>query len=490
MFEDVLFWLVVVTPLLVGALAAWHALLFKRESRAALGWIAVSLFFPMIGPLLYCLFGINRVETRARQYRGSRNKNRFIGFERGGGVQPVVLPENEQASELAGLKRAVLAVTGEPLLAGNSVAVLHNGEAAYPAMLQAIAKARHSIFLATYIFETNETGRQFIEALQNAVARGVVVRVIVDGMGEKYAWPRAVPQLRRAGIKACRFNAPRLSPATWSVNLRNHRKILVIDEDMGFTGGMNIGDRHLVADPVVINPVVDVHFLLRGSVVERLRRIFAIDWERTTGKALPELPRFEAPAAEQDRDYEVKAGLASCRVIADGPDENLDRLSLAIRAAVVSAKTQVYIMTPYFLPSEALVGCLQAAALRGVDVTIVLPAKNNLPMVHWATRNMLWELLYYGVKVLYQPPPFAHSKLVLVDDSYALVGSANIDPRSLRLNYELGLEIYDAGVVEKLGQHFRDVAAVSKQVTLDEVDERSLGQRTRDALCWLFSPYL
>ena len=146
-------------------------------------------------------------------------------------------------------------------------------------------------------------------------------------------------------------------------------------------------------------------------------------------------------------------------------------------------------MTPYFLPPREMIGALQSAALRGVEVNIVLPAHNNLPFVHWATRNMLWELLLYGVNVYYQPPPFAHTKLFVLDDYYTLIGSANLDPRSLRLNFEVVLEIYEEELGQSMSRHVRSTIAESRKVTLSEVDGRPLPERFRDSLCWLFSPY-
>ena len=480
---------------LAAAAASWHALLYKRDSRAAFGWIGVCILFPLAGSLLYYLLGINRVENKARLLGRSglvgRNeafseqpKRRFVDFERGSGPVP---PVCDLGTEQTGLMGTSYAVTGLPLLEDNRIRVLFNGEGVYPPMLEAITQATSVIYLSTYIFETNETGRQFIEALGKAVKRGVDVRVMIDGMGEKYSFPRATRLLKRLGVQVCRFNPPTLVPPSGSFNLRNHRKILVVDNRIGFTGGINIGDRHLIANPAIKNPVADIHFSIIGPVVEQLRSAFADSWCQSTGEPLTAIIK---DAQSKDLFSASHEGNCRCRVITDGPDENLDRLALVLEAAVNSAQRSVSIMTPYFLPSRALIGCIRSAALRGVKVRVVLPGKSNLRYVHWATRNMLWELLYYNVEVYYQPPPFAHSKLFLVDDDYALLGSANIDPRSLRLNYELGLEVYSRQLSEQLLKHFDQVVDASKPVILEEVDSRSLPQRTRDALCWLFSPYL
>ena len=491
--------LIIVLYVLAATAGVWHALLYKRDSRAAFGWIAVCVFFPLAGPLLYYTLGVNRVESRARFLGGVQNRRRFIDFERG--VGPSVIDERNDATlpesnATSGLRRAVQAITGQPLLAGHQLEILHNGEGTYPAMLAAIEQAQDSIVLMTYIFETNATGRRFIDLLGDAVARGVEVRVVIDGMGEKYSFPRASRLLKRVGVQVRRFNPPKLVPPSLPLNLRNHRKIMVVDQRVSFTGGINIGDRHLVDDPTAKKAVADIHFRITGPIVAQFSAVFDESWLQAGGK-----PRSVAkqgasgkvtPASNQlGDDAGLNAGVGCfCRVITDGPDEDLDRLALVLEAAVSSAKQSIKIMTPYFLPNRALISALRGAALRGVSVQIVLPEKSNLPYVHWATRNMLWELLYYHAEVFYQPPPFAHSKLFLVDDDYALIGSANIDPRSLRLNYELGVEIYDDDTTQTLTRHFKKMVDISRPVSLEEVDGRSLLHRTRDSLCWLFSPYL
>ncbi|HEX6998063.1 MAG TPA: phospholipase D-like domain-containing protein [Gammaproteobacteria bacterium] len=455
--------------LALGLAASIHALLYKRLPQSAFGWIAVCMSLPFAGALLYYLFGINRVERRARALRSAR--------------RTPAAPPDDAAAPPGSESMAALgaAVSGRPLVGGNRVVPLHNGEQAFPAMLEAIAGAAARVYLSTYIFEGNRTGRQFVDALGAAAARGVDVRVLLDGVGELYSRPRASELLARAGVRHARFVPPKLLPPELHVNLRNHRKILAVDGRVGFTGGMNIGDRHLAADTANPRRVVDLHFRLEGPVVAQMEGVFLDDWEFVTGdRAEPPAAPAAAPAANG----------ALCRVVADGPDGDLDRLRALLVGAIGAARRRVAIMTPYFLPPREVTGALQAAALRGVDVAVVLPAKNNLPYIHWATRHALWELLQRGVQVLYQPPPFVHSKLLLVDDHYALIGSANIDARSLRLNFELDVEVYDWALVADLDRHFTAVRARSTPVTLADVDARPLPRRLLDGVAWLFSPYL
>lgn len=465
--------------LIAAPVAIWHALLYKRDPRAAMGWISVCLLFPIVGPALYFLFGINRVHHRAQLWKDGPYQRRFIDFERGGVPVSDIPCSKRIDGDFAPLIRATYALTGLPLLAGNQVTVLRNGENAYPAMLNAINAATNNVDLSTYIFENNHSGQAFTEALSAAVNRGVAVRVIVDAMGEWYSWPRVSRRLRRLGVHVERFGPPRLGSQLPGLNLRNHRKLLVVDDKTSFTGGMNIGDRHFVKQGSTRHPTADIHFKFEGPVVAQLAMGFEQTWQQVTGEVSKNTGVEHAVCGE-----------SRCRVIVDGPDLNLDKLSNVLLAAIAQAKISIRIMTPYFLPSREMLAALQTAALRGVAVTLVLPEKNNLVYVHWAMRNMLWELLYYNISVAYQPPPFNHSKVFMVDTEYLLIGSANLDPRSLRLNYELSVEIYDSVITRKMEAEFDHQLASSTRLSLAELDGRSFLTRSRDALCWLFSPYL
>ncbi len=450
-------------------------MLFKREPRGAFGWIAVCVVTPVAGPLLYLFFGVNRTRRSAQRF----DMPPLRSGERGAAVSRLhPLPEDLPGA-FTELARSGRALSRHALIGGNQVEPLFNGEQAYPAMLEAIEGARERVCLTTYILDDDRTGQAFCKALAAAAGRGVSVRVLIDGVGEWYSRPRASRRLLRAGVRTARFLPPRLLPPSASINLRNHHKILVVDDRVGFTGGMNISDRHCVDAPGTAHPTADLHFRLRGPVVGQLTQEFYRAWEFATGEAMTLTPTVET--SEND---------VICRTLTDGPDEDLDRLTMLLSAAAASARRSIRIMTPYFLPPRELIGALQAAAVRGIDVHVILPEKSNLRYVDWATRNMLWELLFRGVRVSLQPAPFNHGKLFVVDDFYSLVGSANWDPRSLRLNFELQVEIYDAAFAARVSEHIDAAAATGRELHLQEVDGRTLPSRLRDAACWLFSPYL
>lgn len=471
-------WILLVLHIVLATMATVHAMLYKRDPRAALGWVSVCLFFPLVGPVAYYMFGVNRIQTQARKLVNKRAFKIKVGFERGS----IDTSEHDEPVQLSStLERIMHAsehVTSRPLTSNNSLSLLHNGEQAYPAMLEAITKAQQEILLVTYLFDADATGEAFIRALMAAQKRGVRVHVIVDGVGEMYSWPCASRRLRRAGVKVARFLPPRLFPPALSINLRNHRKILVVDGQTGFTGGMNISDRHLVQLESV-QRTVDLHFKLRGAIVSQLRDVFVEDWRFITAE---NLPLSSTELCDQ--------GLAHCRCVTDGPNNDLDKITLILMAAISAATHNVCIITPYFLPSREMIASLQSAALRGVEVSIILPLKSNIRVVDWATRNLLWELLHHQVKVYYQPLPFAHTKLFIVDEQYVQVGSANLDPRSLRLNFELNLEMHGSPCIQELVDYFYAIRQQSTRVRLQDVDERSLLVRIRDSVCWLFMPYL
>lgn len=462
----------------VTLLGAGHALLTKRDPRSAAAWVSLCVFFPVVGVLAYLALGNNRIRTRARRLHALPPHE-----------QPTPPPAREHvaaehliAPQYRNLAYLGLAASGNELLTGNSVEALYCGENAYPAMLLAIREARRHVYLATYIFDSRGIGAEFVEALGAAQARGVQVRVLLDGFGEFYSLPRVGWRLRAAGVTTARFLQPRLWPPNFTLNLRNHRKILVIDGELAFTGGMNIRNKHIAVRGEHPAEVIDVHFRLRGPIVTQIEEVFAADWLFSTRQALPP-PSSVAQVTMLPEE-------AECRVIVDGPNEDLDKLLWVLVGAISAARSSIRIMTPYFLPPPELAVALQTAALRGVEVTIVLPAHNNFPFMTWATTHMLGELLKTGVRVHFYTGPFLHTKLLLVDDYYAQIGSSNLDPRSLRLNFEIAVEIYDHDFGRGVAVHFAEMLATSRELSFATWQERSLPRRLRDAVFWVFSPYL
>jgi cardiolipin synthase len=466
--------------LIISVLASGHAVLHKRDSRAAIAWVGFIWLVPLGGAALYFIFGINRLRRKAALLRGHLTRYRAHphGSEFSLGELHHHLPAH--ARHLDKLALLVEEVVERPLLAGNCVEPLVNGDEAYPAMLDAIGQARRSISLMTYIFDRDEAGLTFARALGEAVARGVEVRVLIDATGTRYSWPSILRTLRREKVPHAQFLSYFALSHLLALNLRSHRKILVADGQIGFTGGMNIRAGHcLKAGPR--RPVQDLHFRITGPVVTQLQEAFADDWRFTTGEALRGEAWFPKPP---------RSGPVLCRGVIDGPDENFEKLRWTLLGALAMSRQSVRIVTPYFLPDTGIVSALNLAALRGVEVDIILPAKSNLPPVQWASQAMWWQVLEHGCRLWLTPPPFDHSKLMLVDGCWVLLGSANWDARSLRLNFEYNLECYDAGLAHRVAGLIDAKRKTARQVTLEEVDARPLPIRLRDGLARLLTPYL
>ena len=457
--------------LVAALLASGHAVIYKRESRSASLWVVLIWVMPALGPILYLLMGVNRVQRRAARLRAYMVRHR---------PDPLTVRGEPTGTHLAPLARMLDNVIEQPLLAGNSVEDLVNGAQAYPAMLEAIDAARHSVMLASYIFNGDGIGARFVDALIRAKERGVQVRVLVDDVDVRFTRSNAAKPLRKAGVPLGVFNPPFVPARLNSMHLRNHRKILVVDGTLGFTGGMNVDRRYWNPD-APDEAFRDLHFRLRGPVVAQLSEVFAEDWQFATGETLRGAPWFVPLGAE---------GEVLARVIDDGPDDPSEPLRWSIVSGLNQAQRSVKILTPYFVPDSSLITGLDFAAMRGVDVDIVLPETSDLPHVHWAAWGQLWQVLERGCRLWLNPGPFDHSKLMVVDGAWTLLGSANWDARSLRLNFELNVECYSVEFGARMDGLVQARINAAQPVTIDQVNARSLPVKLRDGVARLFAPFL
>jgi len=447
-----------------------HVLRNKRDIGAAIGWIGLACIAPFSGAVLYALFGINRVRRLARRIRPTH------------GAAPT--PDKNAPTAkgdidlLAALDHAGWRLTRRHRECGNDVRLLENGDAAYPPMLAAITAAQASVALTSYILTDDEAGGRFVDALIAAHRRGVAVRVLLDGIGSGYFRSPAFARLRRHGVPASQFMH---SPLPWRMpflNLRTHKKILVVDGTTAFTGGMNINQANvLAAHPN--HPVRDVHFAVTGPVVAQLLAAFADDWQFVTGEQLSGAAWFPPLAPHGDM---------VARVTTSGPDKDLEHIEYMILQAVSCAHATVEIMTPYFLPAERLVTALALAALRGVRVDVVVPQRSNHVVTDWAARANNPPMLKAGVNIWQNPPPFDHSKIMVVDGLWCFIGSANWDTRSFRLNFEVNMEVCDAGLARALSSIM--AARRGTRLTQSALDARGAAAQLRDAATRLLLPYL
>ncbi|MFB6347081.1 MAG: cardiolipin synthase [bacterium] len=460
-----------------------HALRNKRNIRAATGWIGLMWFAPVVGIILYYLFGINRIQRRAK----SRLQNRSpintpepsAGAFETSQVEDQLSPKD---SHLGSLARLTQGLTQLPLLDGNSIEPLFNGTEAYPAMMDAIDQAEDSISLCSYIFAGSGIGKQFVEKLIAADKRGVEIRVIVDDVGARHSNPSAVKQLNQSSIPVERFMHTWLPWKFRYANLRNHRKIMVVDGKLGFTGGMNISKLYWKPDrPSGEAPHRDLHFKLEGPIVSHLQYTFAEDWVFCHDEELAGEKWFPDPEP---------SGTVLARGISHGPDADYDKIRNTLLGAIATAEHSIRIVTPYFLPDEDLITALQIASMRDISTNVYIPENINLKLLQWASQSTFEELLSRDVKIHRTPEPFDHSKIMVVDNSWVLLGSTNWDQRSLKLNFEFNVECYNKELSSKIVSHIKELEESARTLQLEDIQNRSFPAKVRDDTVRLFTPYL
>ena len=455
----------------MAALAITHVVLNKKNEGAAVSWLGIIILSPFFGALLYWLFGVNRIRIRALAQK------RNPGAGHGSSIAPGPYSVSDTLTKRM---RVSSKIYPAPYLVGNDVSFLINGDESYPRMLDAINRSTDSVVLSSYIFDYDNIGRQFVEALANAHDRGVTVRVLIDGFGVDYAIGMAKPDrmLKKRGVKTARFLSTLFTTDTRFINLRNHRKILSVDGAVAFIGGMNIRDENQL-DAKGRRKTQDIHFEVRGPVIDQINQVFTQDW-RFASDELLSLPVWHGPLATEP--------LTICRVIVDGPDDNYQKLELSLLAAINSANDTISIATPYFLPNDKICAALQLAVLRGVNVEVIVPQKSNLRIVGWAMAASEKKLLDMGVMLFQSPKPFDHSKLFVVDSDWVMVGSSNWDARSLEFNFEINMECYSELFAKKALQCFAKKRETAAIVTKE--NEPSLLVNLRNNFFRLFSPYL
>lgn len=472
-------WLVLIIEIIVTVVAFVHVVLRKHDPRAAGYWVAIILLVPIVGAMLYAVLGINIIRRSARLYREAVHTS---SSEHAASI-PHLLPEYEtEVQAMPGFVHGLKKLSRLPLVGGNTVEPLRNGDEAMIAMLEAIEGAQHSVALSTYIFETQGVGSRFCDALETAMRRDVDVRVIVDAAGTRYSKPSIIGELRSRGIRAQRFMPPNWRDRLLTLNLRNHRKLLIVDGRTGFTGGMNIRPGNMLNEKPA-NPVRDMHFRVRGPIVGQLQRVFAEDWQFCTSEWLL------GSAWQTEHDLPGDVAIAG---LPDGPDDDNQTISFAISTALDEARREVRIVSPYFLPPEPVFSSLISCALRGVKVRVITPGAgaNNIPFVHWASRTMYPPLLKHGVRIFESGAPFDHSKLMMIDGILSIIGSTNLDSRSLKLNFEFNLACFDDKLAPALNAEFDQKLAGSREVTQAMLDAQTPWENLRNGVARLFVPLI
>lgn len=471
-----------------------HAARIKRESNTALLWILIAWSFPFVGAFVYLVFGIDRIavksELRVRKHdafldarRARAEESLPMAYWQGVRAGGVVEPDGDWAKALNRSMDPVL--PDFPMVGGNRVEVLVGGEEAFPPMMEAIRAARDHVHVQTFILGADPVGRQFMDLLLEKAREGVVVRFLYDRLGSTPAvWSGFVGRYRRVhpNLRIAGWTQANPLRRQFQFNLRNHRKILVADGRVAFTGGINLQDVNVTRPGRSADR--DLHFRLEGPAVQELQFSFLSDWHFMTDEP-PDalLCRACFPGA-------ARAGKAQVRVVNGGPSLEMETLPDVIFNLLVAARRQIVAVTPYFVPTPDILRAFRSAALRGVEVKLVVPERNNHPYAGFAGQARYEALLDAGVRVFERRPPFMHAKALIVDDEVALVGSANLDARSLRLNYETNLAVFDAEFIGRLKQAVLAEMGASRELSADLWRRRPAWRRFVEDLCSLLSPVL
>lgn len=465
-------------------------LLHKDRPVSAVLWLGILWIVPYAGAAAYLAFGMDRVSRGARERQTARallarSAHLGPGLER----HVLEVPMGSGAAAPDRLGRHILrgtdpAVPAHRVLVGNRADLLVDGDGFYPALRSAIEAARHTVHLQTFIFAVDRTGREIRDLLARRAEEGLTVRLLYDRFGSTTAHvARFFDPARRAGVRVHSISQANPLKGRFQINLRNHRKVAVMDGRVAFVGGINISDRNVSAYTDGA-PIRDYHVRVEGPAVADMQLGFLEDWHfasREDPDAL--LGPDTVPELEP-------AGEALIQVVPGGPEATGRGLAEAVFAALVAAEESIDITTPYFVPDQPIIRALRYAAHRGVRVRLVVPGKNNHWYTGFAARALYSRLLSAGVRVFERSPPFMHAKSLIVDGVYAMMGSANLDYRSLHLNFETNVEIVDPGFVSAVSRQVETEIAASREVTRQAHAARPLPRKLLENACRLFEPVL
>ncbi len=465
------------------------SVLVAREGNpySALAWILALFAMPAVGLFFWWAFGRRHLaRKRRRRRKASAHVWRSLAHVRDGiddvpyaslaGVLPLKLPK-EEASWVF------------PPTASNRVELLNDAAEFYPAVEAAIRDARDHVHLLFYIWNDDATGARFRDLLAEKAKAGVDVRVLCDAFGSPRVRGAFMDPLRAAGGKVSVFLPPKYFTRSPAFNFRNHRKIVVVDGHVGFIGGLNVGDEYT-------RDWRDVAISVRGPAVDQLQEVFVDDWFFASGEDITHKRFFGkwrdgvSDGNESDRENASHAADATCAIVASGPHTMNNSLHDALFISLTRAQKRVYITTPYFIPDQAIVTALRTAVYRGVDVRVLLPAKTDAPLVRLAARSYYSGLLHAGVRLYEYQPAILHVKSLLIDDDISVVGSANIDLRSFKLNFEATCFVESRTLAARLAEVFQRDLRTSREVTLKEMANRGRWTKITEAAAHLFSPMM
>jgi cardiolipin synthase len=471
-----LFQLLLALVVVLDAATIIWILNIKRESLSAMSWCLTVLVLPLIGAMLFILFGYQSIHRPIRRKRFHARQFR----SRAPGVVEIVDRDAPIPEGWSGIATLAQRLGADPATGGHRVQQFHEVSQAYDELLAEFAKAKHHIHLEMFIFRPDESGKRFMQLLAEKVKQGVEVRLLFDGVGSWNLSRSVIRILRDAGGKVAAFLPLSLIRRKFQINLRNHRKIAIVDGRIGYTGGANIGDEYLGKHPF-FGGWRDSWIRIEGPAVASMQKVFLEDWDFATDEDVIGEAYFPLPTVQGD---------ATVQIAWSGPDQELKTIREILFAGITRARKRIWLASPYFVPDAALLDVLCLAARSGVDVRLLLPYRPD-KWIPFLAAKFYWQfVLPSGVKIYQYTAGFMHAKNLLIDDRWSSIGSANFDNRSLLLNFELNAFIESLAVAQELEAAFLHDFSRSIRLNPTEFEKRPFIGRIVENACRLFSPIL
>lgn len=454
---------------------------FRKPSKAV-AWLSILFIFPVIGFIMYYFLAKEYSQRKKVRRRGQRHVMdiRYAGLKHAASDIEIEADRLDHWRHEPRLFALLYNIPSSKITRHNEVQVLTNAQAAYPSMLEAMERAKEHIHFEFYTVRNDAIGRQFKEVLVRKARAGVKVRCIFDGIGSYQLDNGYIQELKQAGCEVYIFLPGLIAFFDKRINYRNHRKIIVVDGAVGFLGGLNVGDEYLGGNPK-LGFWRDTHLKLEGDSVFSLQQTFITDWFFVSGERLADSTLFP--------EHECSAR-KPVQIISSGPDAHWDAVLEMYFAAITAAKKRIYITTPYFIPDAGITMGLKTAAVSGVDVRIIFPEKADSKLVNYASLSFLEELMQVGVRFYAYQKGFIHSKVLLIDDLLASVGTANMDMRSFYSNFELNAVLFDRETLHRIESDFVQDLKDSREVELEVFDKRSRWQKGKEVVARLLAPLL
>lgn len=467
---------------IINVIISIDILLDNRDPSSTVAWILVLFLFPIGGIFLYLYIGRNhrKQKTFSKKRKEDnyilnnlfKEQINFLNYEK--------IFRRNMNNITGNIIPLLLKNTYSPLTINNKVKVLQNGEATFSEMLDKISKAKDHIHMEYFIIKDSHIGRKFQETLIKKAKEGVEVRLIYDAVGSWKLTKNFLKPLEDAGVEAKPFLPVTLPLLGSRLNYRNHKKILIVDGKVGFVGGINIGDEYLGKNKK-LGFWRDTHLKIQGESIYILQGMFLADWHFVSNENIDDFKYFPKQGY---------CGETVMQIASSGPDSSWASIHQAYFSAINSAREKVYITTPYLVPDEGILLALKTAALRGVDVRLLVPIKPDHRSVFWASKSHFEELLRAGVKIYQYSKGFVHGKVFAIDNNFVSIGTANLDIRSFELNFEVNAFIYDKDVNNKVRKDFLEDLKVSNQILLEEYRKRPFIHKIAESMARVFSPIL